>query len=85
MNDGNRPVALVTGASAGIGTELARELARHGHDLVLAARSLAPMEALAAELQAIGAATTVIPIDLSKPGAAAALAEDIAASRSTCW
>jgi uncharacterized protein len=78
MNDGNRPVALVTGASAGIGTELARELARHGHDLVLAARSLAPMEALAAELQAIGAVTTVIPIDLSKPGAAAALAEDIA-------
>ena len=49
MNDGNRPVALVTGASAGIGTELARELARHGHDLVLAARSLAPMEALAAD------------------------------------
>ena len=78
MNSNNRPLALVTGASGGIGAELARELARSGHDLVLAARSLAPMEALAAELQPLGAATTVIPADLSKPGAAATLAHDIA-------
>ena len=78
MNDTNRPLALVTGASAGIGAELARELARHGHDLILTARSLAPMEALAAELREIGATATVIPIDLSTPGAAATLAHDIA-------
>src|SRR6266550_476432 len=64
MNSNNRPLALVTGASGGLGAELARELARRGHDLVLAARSIAPMEALAAELQA--------------PGAAATLAHDIA-------
>lgn len=73
-----RPLALVTGASGGIGAELARELARHGHDLVLAARSVAPMQALAAELRERGAAATVIPADLSKPGAAASLADDIA-------
>ncbi len=73
-----RPLALVTGASGGIGAELARELAQHGHDLVLAARSVAPMEALADELRAVGAAATVIAADLSRPGAAAALADDIA-------
>ena len=78
MNSSNRPLALVTGASGGLGAELARELARRGHDLVLAARSVAPMEALAAELQAGGAVATVIAADLGKPGAAATLAHDIA-------
>ena len=73
-----RPLALVTGGSGGIGAELARELARHGHDVVLAARRVEPMQALAAELRGLGAATTVIPADLSKPGAAATLAGEIA-------
>jgi len=78
MDSSNRPLALVTGASSGLGAELARELARHGHDLVLTARRVAPMEALATELRALGAAATVIAADLSKPGAAATLAHDIA-------
>src|SRR4051812_9551202 len=73
-----RPLALVTGASAGIGAELARELARHGHDLVLTARRVAPMEALADELRRSGAEATVIAADLSKPGAVVALLEDLA-------
>jgi hypothetical protein len=77
MSDTQRPLALVTGASAGIGAELAGELARHGHDLILAARSVRPMEALAAKLRGVGVEATVIPIDLSKAGAAATLAHDI--------
>ena len=72
-----RPLALVTGASSGIGADLARELARDGHDLVLAARTVAQMEKLAAELTAYGAGTVVIPADFSQPGAAAALASAI--------
>lgn len=74
---GNRPLALVTGASSGIGAALARELARHGHDLVLTARRTAPMEALATELRAQGATVTVIAADLGKPGAAASLATEL--------
>jgi uncharacterized protein len=74
-----RPLAFVTGASSGIGRELARELAKDGHDLVLTARREAPMQALAAELHAQGAAVTVIAADLSRRGAAAELAGEIAA------
>jgi short-subunit dehydrogenase len=80
MQSSNRPVALVTGASSGIGAALARELVRHGHDLVLSARSLAPMEALAEEVRGLGAATTIIPTDLAERGAAAALVREIAAA-----
>jgi short-subunit dehydrogenase len=78
MTSPSRPVALVTGASSGIGVDLAREAARDGHDVVLAARRLGPMEALARELESLGARATVIAADLARPGAAAALANEIA-------
>ena len=79
MSSSPRPLAVVTGASSGIGADLARELARDGHDLVLAARSVAPMERLAAELAAHGAGAVVIAADLSQPGSAATLASKIEA------
>ncbi|MBV9554567.1 MAG: SDR family oxidoreductase [Alphaproteobacteria bacterium] len=72
-----RPLALVTGASGGIGADLARELAKGGHDLVLTARTVPAMQALADELKARGANSTVIAADLAKPGAAAELANSL--------
>src|SRR6476469_6951158 len=62
----SRPLALVTGASAGIGLELARILAREGHDLVLVARREATLKELADELKdRYGANSTVVAADLA--------------------
>jgi short-subunit dehydrogenase len=62
-----RPIALVTGASSGIGASLARLLAERGHDLVLVARDVGRLEALAKELQdAHGATAQVVPADLTE-------------------
>ena len=69
-------VALVTGASAGLGVEFARQLAKRGHRLVLAARRGDRIEALAKEL---GNARSV-SIDLSKAGAADKLMADVHAA-----
>ena len=54
--------ALVTGASSGIGRDIARELSRRGYDLILAARSRDRLEELAAELPT---RCRVIPVDLA--------------------
>jgi uncharacterized protein len=70
-----RPVALVTGASSGIGEALARQLAQAGHDLVLVARSADKLQALASRVkQQHGVRAWVVAADLALPGAAADLA-----------
>jgi uncharacterized protein len=66
-------VALITGASAGLGVEFARQLSSKGHRLVLAARRKNRLDGLVAEL---GNARAV-EIDLSMPGATAALMSEL--------
>ncbi len=59
---------LITGASSGIGLELARLFARNGHPLILTARSADKLETLAADLRSQYAVDVqVIPADLSQP------------------
>jgi short-subunit dehydrogenase len=66
-----KKTALVTGASAGLGAELASLLARDGHDLVVVARRRDKLDALAADIKAKHTVEVhVIAEDLAKPGAA---------------
>jgi uncharacterized protein len=64
--DDERKLALVTGASSGIGLELARELAGRGYDLIVAAED-DELDPAADELRAEGADVTAIRVDLATP------------------
>jgi len=59
-----KPLAVVTGASSGIGRELAKQFAEHGFDLVIAAEDTGINEA-AHELQAMGASAIPVQVDLA--------------------
>lgn len=59
-------VVIITGASKGIGAEVARQLAKQGAKLVLTARDEAALEAVARECEAAGAATKVVIADVAK-------------------
>jgi len=70
----SRPLSLITGASAGIGAQLAREFASHGHRLTLVARRKGKLEGLAAELAAeFYVDVKVIVQDLARPTGPAAV------------
>src|SRR5262245_52959400 len=60
-------VAIVTGASAGIGESVARKLAERGARVVLAARRLERLQALAGSLSAAGAEALPVECDVSRP------------------
>ncbi|MFJ8544081.1 SDR family NAD(P)-dependent oxidoreductase [Streptomyces sp. NPDC093586] len=65
--DNGRPLALVTGASSGIGYELARLFAEHGHDLVVNAED-DRLEHAARRLRETGARVRAVRADLRDPG-----------------
>src|SRR5581483_4399708 len=75
-------VAVVTGASRGIGAAVARRLAGQGADVVLAARSAAALDGLAAEITAAGGSALVLPVDLADATSIAAFTEAVGGARS---
>jgi len=68
-------VAVVTGASAGVGRATARELAREGYDVGLLARGREGLEAAAAEVRAHGRRAEVLVADVADPAAVEAAAD----------
>jgi short-subunit dehydrogenase len=74
---GPRPLALVTGASSGIGREIARLVARDDYDLVLVSRDETKLGEVADECAAVGAKCLIVKEDLSVPGASARVMKKI--------
>jgi uncharacterized protein len=72
------PVTLITGASSGIGAELARVFASHGHELVLVARRQRELADLAEELASKGAKRPIVlAVDLAERDAVARIAAEL--------
>jgi NAD(P)-dependent dehydrogenase (short-subunit alcohol dehydrogenase family) len=63
----DRAVAIVTGASRGIGASTARRLARDGFAVVLASRSIEALEALASEIRQAGGTALGVETDIAEP------------------
>ena len=76
-----RPIALITGASAGLGADFARQLAAQGYDLILVARRAAALDALAAELRSRhGIEAETISADLTRDDDVSRIGERLAAA-----
>jgi short-subunit dehydrogenase len=72
------PTALITGASSGIGLELARLFARDGYQLIMVARDTPRLAQAQAEVAALGGSVISLPQDLAQPGAAAEIGRALA-------
>ncbi|WP_427913526.1 SDR family oxidoreductase [Ramlibacter sp. MMS24-I3-19] len=76
---GTAPVAVVTGASAGIGRAIVREFARHGWRVALLARGIDGLQGARAEVEALGGAALVIPTDVADEAQVEAAAAQVEA------
>jgi len=80
-NGGEKPLAgqlaLVTGASQGIGAAIAIELASRGAHVILTARNDRKLEAVEEQIHKAGGSATIAPMDLSEPDAVARLAHAV--------
>jgi NAD(P)-dependent dehydrogenase (short-subunit alcohol dehydrogenase family) len=65
VSNGQAPVVVVTGASAGVGRAIAREFARHGWRVALLARGLDGLHGAAADVQRLGGEALVLPTDVA--------------------
>jgi short-subunit dehydrogenase len=72
-----QPTALITGASVGIGHELARQVARGGYNLVLVARNADKLKAVADEMRTLGVQADYVISDLAQPSAPLGLFADL--------
>ncbi|RGP40471.1 3-oxoacyl-[acyl-carrier-protein] reductase [Altererythrobacter insulae] len=81
MTDGNKPLegklALVTGASKGIGAATAKSLAAQGAQVILVARDVKALETVEDEIHDAGGVSTIAPLDLTEPESIARLAQAI--------
>ena len=71
-------VALVTGASRGIGAAVAKAFAAEGAHVILLARTVGGLEAVDDAIQAAGGTATLLPLDLMKPDQIAAIGPSLA-------
>jgi short-subunit dehydrogenase len=74
-----RPVTVITGASSGIGAALAHVFAQNGHEVVLAARRVPQLAALAETLRSSGLRAHILPVDLTRTDSAEWIAQELAA------
>ena len=71
-------LALVTGASRGIGAAIAEALSREGAHVVLTARTAGDLEAVEERIHAVGGSATIAPMDLTESDSIARLAQAVA-------
>lgn len=75
-----RPLALITGASGGIGESLAVRFAKAGYDVALVARSADGLASVARRCEALKATAHIFPVDLQDPASGAALEKAVRAA-----